>query len=99
MIEDTTKQDADAGPVQLEVRPVAWKVRHGTRTYYVSDDEFVRSSYDYGEFVPLYGPEAVAAERERCANVCDDLAAEADGQGGHARASFYRTAADRIRTA
>lgn len=55
------------GPVESSVRPVAWMVRQGMRTYYVSDAEFVRSSYDAGSFTPLYGPEALAAERERCA--------------------------------
>jgi hypothetical protein len=29
-------------------------VRQGSRTYYVSDAEFVRSSYDTGSFTPLY---------------------------------------------
>lgn len=54
-------------PVDQPVRPTAWMVRQGSRTYYVSDAEFVRSSYDTGSFTPLYGPEAQAAERERCA--------------------------------
>lgn len=58
---------AVAGQVERPVRPAAWMVRQGARTYYVSDAEFVRSSYDSGEFVPLYPPEAMSAERERCA--------------------------------
>lgn len=49
-------------------------VRQGSRTYYVSDAEFVRSSYDSGEFVPLYGLEALAAERERLAKLCVERA-------------------------
>lgn len=67
MTEETTAaRGAVAGQVERPVRPAAWMVRQGSRTYYVSDAEFVRSSYDSGEFVPLYGPEALAAERERC---------------------------------
>ena len=42
------------GPVESSVRPAAWVVRQGAKTYYVSDAEFVRSSYDTGSFSPLY---------------------------------------------
>lgn len=63
---------AVAGQVERPVRPAAWMVRQGARTYYVSDAEFVRSSYDSGEFVPLYPPEAMSAERERCAKPVPD---------------------------
>ncbi len=68
---DPDLMPAVATPVQRPVRPVAWMVRQGVRTYYVSDAEFVRSSYDYDELVPLYGPGALEAERERCAKLCD----------------------------
>lgn len=43
------------GPLEPTVRPRAWMVRQGSHTYYLSDAEFVRSSYDHGEFMPLYG--------------------------------------------
>jgi hypothetical protein len=73
---------AVAGQVERSVRPRAWAVRQGARTYYVTDAEFVRSSYDYGEFVPLYGPEALDAVREQCAAVCE---------AEHVGASLYAT--------
>ena len=62
---DDNNRPAVAGPVERQVRPVAWMVRQGRRTYYVSDSEFIRSSYDTGEFVPLYGPDALEDVRER----------------------------------
>lgn len=68
-------------PVVRPVRPTAWMVRQGSRTYYVSDAEFVRSSYDSGEFVPLYGPEAQAAERERWREIAHRVAADANRYG------------------
>lgn len=70
---DTPQQVPAVGaPLYRGVRPAAWMVRQGARTYYVSDAEFVRSSYDSGEFVPLYPPEAMSAERERCAKPVPD---------------------------
>jgi hypothetical protein len=51
---NTQKQPALVGQVEPSVRPAAWIVRQGSRTYYVSDAEFVRSSYDTGSFTPLY---------------------------------------------
>lgn len=49
-------ENAGSSPVERRVRPCAWEVRQGARTFYVSDAEFVRSSYDTGSFTPLYGP-------------------------------------------
>ena len=55
--------------------PVAWMVRQSGRTYYVSDAEFCRSSYDAADMTPLYGPDApetaIATERERCARIVE----------------------------
>lgn len=34
--------------------PYAWEIKQGPRTFFVSADEFTRSSYDYGSFKPLY---------------------------------------------
>ena len=70
---DDNNRPAVAGPVERQVRPVAWMVRQGRRTYYVSDSEFIRSSYDTGEFVPLYGPDALEDVRERSHLALPDL--------------------------
>lgn len=52
-------------------KPVAWLVCQGSRDYYLSAADFARSSYDNGQFSPLFDQTtidaAVAKERERCA--------------------------------
>jgi hypothetical protein len=80
----TQKQPALVGQVEPSARPAAWMVRQGTRTYYVSNAEFVRSSYDYGEFVPLYAPDALEAERKRWAQAFDAMREKTlAAQSGH----------------
>ena len=87
-----------AGQVEPSVRPAAWVVRQGMRTYYVSDAEFVRSSYDTGSFTPLYGPDALAAERERwrvAAQKAEDALTWA--HGGEPLPTLEREALDLLR--
>lgn len=37
-----------------QMTPYAWEVRQGTRVFFVSAQDFARSSYDSGTFKPLY---------------------------------------------
>ena len=43
-----------AAPSVPSGEPVAWRITQGARVFFVSAAEFTRSSYDYGEFAPLY---------------------------------------------
>lgn len=47
--------------VPIQLTPHAWEIRQGSRVFRVSNDEFVRSSYDFGQFTPLFGPESIDA--------------------------------------
>lgn len=38
---------------ELAATPVAWEIRQGSRVFFVSHQEFVRNSYDYGSFKAL----------------------------------------------
>ena len=63
----TSNTPKATAPIQLT--PRAWEIRQGTRVFRVSNNEFVRSSYDFGQFTPLFGPEsidALVAHYEKC---------------------------------
>ena len=45
---------------QLQAEPEAWRIRQGTRTYFISNAEFVRSSFDAAEMTPLHAPKEAA---------------------------------------
>jgi hypothetical protein len=75
--ENETLPAADEGPVQRTVRPCAWAAftPEGNIRVWTSAPEEVRKLAERVgfELTPLYGPDAMAAERERCAKLCEGM--------------------------